>query len=75
MIEIKSIMEEIQRMEERIQFLDRDRTVMISAWAGPTGYTPYNHGPYLRRMEKRRLRAKIRRRRNKLNNLLNKSPK
>lgn len=70
MSDIKSIMEEIQSMEDRIQFLDQDRTVMVSAWAGPSGYTPYNHGPYLRRMEKRRLRAKIRRRRIKLDRLL-----
>jgi len=70
MSDIKSIMEEIRSMEDRIQFLDQDRTVMVSAWAGPSGYTPYNHGPYLRRMEKRRLRAKIRRRRIKLDRLL-----
>ena len=62
MMSIEEIQQEIRDIESRIQFLEEDRTVMVSAWAGPKGYQPYNHGPYLRKLEKRKLRAKLRRR-------------
>lgn len=59
---IEEIQQEIRDIESRIQFLEEDRTQIVSAWAGPEGYQPYNHGPYLRRLEKKKLRAKLRRR-------------
>ena len=62
MMSIEEIQQEIRDIESRIQFLEEDRTRIVSAWAGPEGYQPYNHGPYLRRLEKRKLRAKLRRR-------------
>ena len=63
---VEQITEEIRVIEARIQFLEEDRTKIVSAWAGPKGYQPYNHGPYLRKLEKRKLRAKLRRRRARL---------
>lgn len=62
MMSIEEIQQEIRDIESRIQFLEEDRTQIVSAWAGPEGYQPYNHGPYLRRLEKKKLRAKLRRR-------------
>jgi hypothetical protein len=62
MMSIQEIQQEIRDIESRIQFLEQDRTRMVSVWAGPKGYEPYNHGPYLRRLEKKKLRAKLRRR-------------
>lgn len=62
MMSIEEIQQEIRDIESRIQFLEEDRTRIVSAWAGPRGYQPYNHGPYLRRLEKKKLRAKLRRR-------------
>jgi hypothetical protein len=58
MIEIE---DQIKRIEERLEFLKTDRTVWTSAWAGPAGYTPYNHGPYMRKLERKRLNAKLKR--------------
>ena len=66
MMTVEEITEEIRVIEARIQFLEEDRTRWVSAWAGPRGYQPYNHGPYLRKLEKRKLRAKLRRRRARL---------
>ena len=63
---VEQIIEEIRVIEARIQFLEEDRTCWVSAWTGPRGYQPYNHGPYLRKLEKRKLRAKLRRRRARL---------
>jgi hypothetical protein len=56
-----STQEQIKKIEERLAFLKTDRTVWTSAWAGPEGYTPYNHGPYLRKLERKRLTAKLKR--------------
>ena len=53
-------------MESRIEFLKTDKTVWTMAWAGST----YNHGPYLRKLEIRKLKAKIKRRSAKLEKLL-----
>ena len=44
----------IVKIENRIEFLKTDKTVWKMAWAGST----YNHGPYLRRLEIKRLKAK-----------------
>jgi hypothetical protein len=66
MMTVEEITEEIRVIEARIQFLEEDRTRWVSPWAGPKGYQPYNHGPYLRKLEKRKLRAKLRRRRARL---------
>lgn len=66
MSNVENLIKEIRDIESRIDFLEQDRTRVISAWAGPKGYEPYNHGPYLRKLEKRRLRAKLRRRRARL---------
>jgi hypothetical protein len=63
---VENLIKEIRDIESRIDFLEQDRTRMVSVWAGPQGYEPYNHGPYLRKLEKRRLRAKLRRRRARL---------
>ena len=46
----------IQKIEERIEFLKTDKTVWTMAWEGST----YNHGPYLRRLEVRRLKGRLR---------------
>jgi len=63
---VENLIKEIRDIESRIDFLEQDRTRVVSVWAGPQGYEPYNHGPYLRKLEKRRLRAKLRRRRARL---------
>ena len=44
----------ISSIDNRIEFLKTDKTVWTMAWAGST----YNHGPYLRKQEIRRLKAK-----------------
>jgi hypothetical protein len=56
------LLKEIQDMEARIAFLYQDKTVWRMAWAGST----YNHGPYLRKLEIKKLKAKVKRRRAKL---------
>ena len=56
-----SVQDQIKQIEERLAFLKTDRTVWVSAWAGPKGYTPYNHGSYLRKLERKRLTAKLKR--------------
>jgi len=57
-VEVES---EIANMESRIEFLNGDRTQIVSVFGGT-----YNHGPYFRRLEKKNLTAKIKRRRRKL---------
>ena len=44
----------IVKIDNRIEFLKTDKTVWTMAWEGST----YNHGPYLRRLEIRKLKAK-----------------
>jgi hypothetical protein len=44
----------IATIDHHIECLKVDRTVWTMAWAGST----YNHGPYLRKQEIRRLKAK-----------------
>ena len=44
---------------EEIEFLKTDKTKIISAWAQPEGCTPYNHGPYFRKLEIKRLKARL----------------
>jgi hypothetical protein len=63
----KEIEELIQKIEERIEFLKHDKTVWRMIWEGST----YNHGPYLRRLETRKLKAKLGRLNKKLTNLDN----
>ena len=53
------IQEQIDRIEARIEFLKQDTTKIISAWAQPAGCTPYNHGPYFRKLEIKRLKARL----------------
>jgi hypothetical protein len=53
------IQEQIDRIEARIEFLKQDATKIISAWAQPAGCTPYNHGPYFRKLEIKRLKARL----------------
>ena len=53
------IAEQIKAIETRIEFLKTDKTKIISAWAQPAGCTPYNHGPYFRKLEIKRLKARL----------------
>lgn len=52
----------IEQIQKRIEFLQTDKTVWTMAWEGST----YNHGPYLRRLEIKRLKAKLKRLQKKL---------
>lgn len=52
----KEIQDAINHIDHRIECLQLDNTVWTMAWAGST----YNHGPYLRRLEIRKLKAKRR---------------
>ena len=54
MTEVESIKQEIQNMEARVEFLNHDKTKYVSAFAGGSGY---DHGPYYRRLEKKKLKA------------------
>ena len=65
-MDMLEVQKEIEKIEARIEFLKTDRTVWTSAWAGPNGYEPYNHGPYLRKLETNRLKAKLKRLRKKI---------
>jgi hypothetical protein len=49
----------IAAIDARIEFLKSDKTKIISAWAqsGPA----YDHGPYYRRLERKRLAGKKKR--------------
>ena len=58
---MSEIEKQIKTIEERIEFLNTDKTKWISVWAYPEGYTPYDHGPRDRREEKKKLRAKLKR--------------
>jgi hypothetical protein len=58
---MSEIEKQIKTIEERIEFLNIDKTKWINAWAYPEGYTPYDHGPRVRREEKKKLRAKLKR--------------
>ena len=40
---MSEIEKQIKTIEERIEFLNTDKTKWISAWAYPEGYTPYDH--------------------------------
>jgi hypothetical protein len=50
----QEIQDLIIRIDTRIEFLKTDNTKWTMAWEGST----YNHGPYLRRLETKRLKAK-----------------
>jgi hypothetical protein len=52
----------VEQIQKRIEFLQTDKTVWTMAWEGST----YNHGPYLRRLEVKRLKAKLKRLQKKL---------
>jgi len=52
----QEVVDLIQKIEARIEFLRTDTTVWTMAWEGST----YNHGPYLRRLETRRLKGRLR---------------
>ncbi len=65
-MDIQEVKQAIEKIEARIEFLKTDKTVWTSAWAGPKGYTPYNHGPYLRKLETNRLKAKLKRLKKKI---------
>ena len=62
---MQEILDLIQKMEARIEFLKHDRTVWTMVWEGST----YNHGPYLRRLETRKLKAKLNRLRTRLSRM------
>jgi len=59
------IQEQIKVIETRIEFLKQDKTVWTMAWAGST----YNHGPYLRRLEIKRLKSRLKTLQRKLDKL------
>ncbi len=52
----------VEQIQKRIEFLQTDKTVWTMAWEGST----YNHCPYLRRLEVKRLKAKLKRLQKKL---------
>jgi hypothetical protein len=56
---MKEIMDQITAIEARIEFLKTDKTRVVSAFAQPEGCTPYNHGPYFRKLETKRLKARL----------------
>ena len=43
----EEILQDIERLEARLQFLEGDRTRWVMPWAGDPGYQPYDHGPLL----------------------------
>ena len=53
------IQEQIKATEARSEFLKTDTTKWVSAFAQPNGCTPYNHGNYFRKLERNRLKAKL----------------
>lgn len=55
----EEIVDLIQKIEARIEFLKTDKTKWVSVWAQPAGCTPYNHGPYFRKLETKRLKARL----------------
>ena len=50
----QEIQDTITKIDNRIEFLKADKTVWTMAWAG----SAYNHGPYLRKLEIRKLKAR-----------------
>ena len=58
----QEIQDLIEKINNRVEFLKNDKTVWTMAWQGST----YNHGPYLRRLETKRLKAKLKRLEKKL---------
>jgi hypothetical protein len=62
------ILEQIKAIEERIEFLKNDKTKIVSVWAQPEGCTPWNHGPYFRKLEIKKLKARLRTLKKKLPN-------
>ena len=61
------IQEQIEVIEARLEFLKTDTTKWVSAFAQPTpACTPYDHGPYFRKLERNRLKAKLKRLQKKL---------
>lgn len=60
---IAEIEAEIKVMEDRIEFLKTDKTVISLG-------SDWNHGPYYRKLETKNLKAKIKRRNRKMNNLI-----
>ena len=67
---VEDIKLEISKMQARIEFLKTDRTVINNIFAQEG--TPYNHGPYFRKLETKNLKEKIKRREIKLRKLLRK---
>jgi hypothetical protein len=63
----QEILDLIQKIDDRIEFLKNDRTVWTMAWEGST----YNHGPYLRRLEIKRLKGRLKTLNKKLTRLEN----
>jgi hypothetical protein len=51
----QEVIDVIQRIEARIEFLKNDKTVYKMPWEGST----YNHGPYYRKLETKRLKARL----------------
>ena len=60
------IQDQIKAIEARLEFLKTDTTKWVSAFAQPDGCTPYNHGPYFRKLERAQLKAKLKRLQTKL---------
>ena len=60
------IQEQIEVIEARLEFLKTDTTKWVSAFAQPDGCTPYNHGNYFRKLERNRLKTKLKRLQKKL---------
>lgn len=63
----QEILDLIQKIDARIEFLKNDKTVWTMIWEGST----YNHGPYLRRLEIKRLKGRLRTLNKKLTRLEN----
>jgi len=57
----QDILNEIAELERKIALMKEDKSVWVNFWGGT-----YNHGPYLRKLAIQRMRAKLRRRVNKL---------
>lgn len=62
------LLEQIKAIEERIEFLQNDKTKIVSVWAQPEGCTPWDHGPYFRKLEIKKLKARLRTLKKKLPN-------
>ena len=60
------IQTQIKAIEARLEFLQTDTTKWVSIFAQPNGCTPYDHGRYFRKLERNRLKAKLKRLQKKL---------